>query len=82
MDQVGIECPLRQLLEEPLTSSISIPPLLVAPRGHLVVNMLGNVLHLGRVWDDCINPPQGTLAELKEEWGLVGQLDPIQHVAE
>ena len=79
---MGIECPIRQLLEEPLTSVISIPPIIVAPRGHLDINTLGHVLRLGRVQDDCVNLPRGTLAELQEEWGLVGQLDPIQHVAE
>jgi hypothetical protein len=54
----------------------------MAPRCDLDVDMLGHNLRLGHVWDDGVDLSQGLLAELEEEWGLVGQFDFVQHVTE
>ncbi len=82
MVQVGIERSLRQLLEEPLPPFVSILPIIMALRCNLDVDTLGHNLRLGRVRDDGVDPSRGSLAELEEEWGLVGQFDLLQHVME
>ncbi len=69
--QVGIKSSFCQLLEEPLSPFIRLPPIIMTPRCNLHIYSLGHVLRLGRVWDDGVDLSQGALAELEEEGGLV-----------
>ncbi len=80
--QVGVKSSFCQLLEEPLSPFICLPPIIMTPCCNLHIDSLGHVLCLGCVWDDGVNLSRGALAELEEEGGLVRQLDLVQHVAE
>ncbi len=67
MDQVSIERSLGQLLEEPFAAFVRVLLIEVAPRGHLDVDLLGQVFCLGRVRNYGADFSGGALAELKEE---------------